>query len=227
MAGTRHTDLHTAIRQTAWRQIAERGAAALSLRAIARELGITAPAIYNYYPRRDDLVTALVVDAFTSFGDAQVGARDATASADAVDRLRALGVAYRRWALANVPRYQLIFGAPLPGYEPPIEQVQPAGARALGALVGLMQQLRADGRLRGATDLPGPGPGCPWPLDAWGTPDRPVHPEAVTVALIVWARVHGLVSLEIAGHLPPFDDPDALYSWELTAIVQQFVKEEP
>ena len=64
-------NLQDAIKETTWKQIAEDGAAALSLRAIARELKITAPAIYNYFPRRDDLVTALIVDAFTSLADSQ------------------------------------------------------------------------------------------------------------------------------------------------------------
>ena len=64
-------NLQEAIKDTAWKQIAEFGASTLSLRAIARELKITAPAIYNYYSNRDDLVTALIVDAFTSLGDSQ------------------------------------------------------------------------------------------------------------------------------------------------------------
>ena len=69
-------NLQEAIKETAWKQIAEFGAPALSLRAIARELKITAPAIYNYFPDRDALVTALIIDAFTSFGDWQLEARD-------------------------------------------------------------------------------------------------------------------------------------------------------
>jgi AcrR family transcriptional regulator len=223
MAGTRHTDLHAAIRQTAWDQISEHGAAALSLRAIARELGITAPAIYNYYPRRDDLVTALVIDAFTSFGDALVEAADATADADGTQRMSALWTAYRNWALTHPPRYQLMFGPPLPGYHPPLEQIQPAGARSLGSLVRLVEELRAAGRLR-TDNLPDLGPACPWPLEAWGTPGHPVHPASVTAALIIWARAHGVVSLEIAGQLPPCDA--ALYQWELAATVGQFIKEE-
>ena len=71
------TNLQEAIKETAWRQIAEYGAPTLSLRAIARELGITAPAIYNYFSDRDALVTALIIDAYTSFGDAQIAAREA------------------------------------------------------------------------------------------------------------------------------------------------------
>ncbi len=68
-----HPDLQTAIKEVARKQIAENGAPALSLRAIARELKITAPAIYNYYPSRDDLVTALVIDAYASFAEGERG----------------------------------------------------------------------------------------------------------------------------------------------------------
>src|SRR5512143_3736128 len=116
-------DLQTAIKETAWKQIAEFGAPTLSLRAIARELGITAPAIYNYFPRRDDLVTALIIDAYTSFGDSQIEARDAVAADDLSGRMLAIGVAYRDWALAYPQRYQLLFGTPIPGYEAPMEKV--------------------------------------------------------------------------------------------------------
>jgi AcrR family transcriptional regulator len=218
-------DLQASIRDVAWRQIALHGAAALSLRAIARELGITAPAIYNYYRRRDDLVTALIIEAFTSFGDGQVAARDAAATADDVGRLLALGLAYRQWALSNPARYQLIFGAPVPGYEPPLDQIQPSGARALGALVEVVDELRASGRLR-ADGLPDVMPGCGWSVELWGAAGSPVSAASVTVALVIWARVHGLVSLEIGGHLPPFGDQgDALYRWELARMAQQFLGE--
>ena len=112
------TDLHDAIKETAWKQIAEFGAPTLSLRAIARELGITAPAIYNYFKRRDDLVTA-IIDAYTSLGDWQIKARDEARVDDLAGRLEKSGIAYRDWALTYPQRYQLIFGTPIPGYEAP------------------------------------------------------------------------------------------------------------
>jgi AcrR family transcriptional regulator len=84
-------NLDEAIKDTAWKQIAEKGAPALSLRAIARELKITAPAIYNYFPDRDAMVTALIIDAFTSFGDSQLSARDAIPEADLIGRFKAIG----------------------------------------------------------------------------------------------------------------------------------------
>lgn len=153
-------NLEEAIRQTAWRQIAQLGAPALSLRGIARELGITAPAIYNYYPDRDALVTALIIEAYTSFGDAQLAARDSVPADDLDGRMEAIGMAYRQWALTYPERYQLIFGTPIPGYVMPVEQALPAGARALSALVSVIDALRVAGRLN-APDFPAVPPRFP------------------------------------------------------------------
>src|SRR5215212_4653117 len=89
-------NLQEAIKEAAWKQIADYGASALSLRAIARDLHITAPAIYNYFPDRDALVTALIIDAYTSFGDWQLEARDSAATDDPREKLSAIGLAYRR-----------------------------------------------------------------------------------------------------------------------------------
>src|SRR5215510_8108550 len=121
-------NLQEAIKETAWKQIAEFGASSLSLRAIARELNITAPAIYNYFPDRDALVTALITDAYTSFGDWQIEAADAISINKFAERLKAIGLAYRDWAHAYPQRYELIFGTPIPGYEAPLEKIFPSSA---------------------------------------------------------------------------------------------------
>src|SRR3972149_6830265 len=139
-------NLQEGIKETAWKQIAEFGPPALSLRAIARELKITAPAIYNYFPDRDALVTALIIDAFISFGDWQLEARDSVSPEDFVGRFRAIGIAYRNWAHTYPQRYQLIFGTPIPGYEAPLMEVLPFGARSLSALVSVVEQLRVAGK---------------------------------------------------------------------------------
>jgi AcrR family transcriptional regulator len=218
-------DLLETIKQTAWRQIAQLGAPALSLRAIARELHITAPAIYNYYPRRDYLVTALIIDAFTSFGDSQLAARDAVSPSDLLGRLMAIGVAYRQWALAYPQRYQLIFGAPIPGYQPPVEKIMPAGARSLVALVGTVAALRSAGRLR-VEQFPKLTPGHKTEFDLWRQHTGDTDLLSLSISMLIWSRVHGLVSLEIAGSLPPFGSGgDALYRYELESIRQQFFKE--
>ncbi len=144
----RQPNLQEAIKDTAWKQIAESGAASLSLRAIARELDITAPAIYNYYPSRDDLVTALIVDAFTSLAEAQEASITGLAQNRRAVRLSALGLAYREWAVTYPQRYHLIFGTPIPNYTAPEEVTQPAAAQALIPLIQAIQDLASAGELR-------------------------------------------------------------------------------
>lgn len=218
-------NLQEAIKETAWKQIAEFGASALSLRAIARELKITAPAIYNYFPDRDALVTALIIDAFTSFGDWQLEARDSLPEKDPEGRMEAIGLAYRDWAHTFPQRYQLIFGTPIPGYEGPMEKIFPSSARSLSALVSVIEGLRVTGKLN-VDDFPKVQPRYKISFDTWKTYGGNADILSLSVAMIIWARVHGIVSLEIQGNLPPFGPKgDALYRYELQSIYQQFVKE--
>ena len=218
-------NLQEAIKETAWKQIAEHGAPALSLRAIARELKITAPAIYNYFPDRDALVTALIIDAFTSFGDWQLEARDSAPKEDYSRQMTATGLAYRNWAHTFPQRYQLIFGTPIPGYEGPIDEILPSSARSLSALVSVVEGLRATGKLN-VDSFPKVKPEYKVSFEMWKTYGGEADVLSLSVAMIIWARVHGIVSLEIAGNLPPFGAKgDALYLYELSSIQQQFIKE--
>jgi AcrR family transcriptional regulator len=217
-------NLQDAIKATAWKQIAETGAATLSLRAIARELKITAPAIYNYFPDRDALVTALIIDAYTSFGDAQIAARDAVSEADLVEQFRAIGMAYRQWAVDHPQRYQLIFGTPIPGYVAPFMEILPSGARSLSALVSVIDALRIANKLQ-ADGFPSIHPGYEEQFEVWRNYAGDYHVLSLSVSMIVWSRVHGLISLEIAGSLPPFGaDGVELYQYEIASIFKQFIK---
>lgn len=217
-------DLQDAIKETAWKQIAEFGAPALSLRAIARELGITAPAIYNYFPSRDELVTALIIDAYTSFGDSQFEARDAVPATDLMGRMTAIGVAYRTWALAHPQRYQLIFGTPIPGYEAPLERVLPSAARSLSPLAGVVDALRLAGKLR-ADNFPEVQEEYKPAFEVWKLYGGNVDVLSLSVAVLIWARVHGIVSLEISGNMPPFGiSGNALYLYELATLEKQFIR---
>ena len=218
-------NLQEVIKETAWKQIAEFGAPALSLRAIARELKITAPAIYNYFPDRDALVTALIIDAFTSFGDSQLEARDSVPEKDLVGRFRAIGIAYRNWAHAHPQRYQLIFGTPIPGYEAPTEKVFPSSARSILALFSVVECLRAAGKLTPFT-FPTVKKEYQIHFDVWKSQVGEVHPLSLFVAMVIWARVHGIVSLEIQGNLPRFGrSGEELYLFELDSIRKQLIKE--
>jgi len=218
-------NLQEAIKETAWKQIAEFGASALSLRAIARELKITAPAIYNYFPDRDALVTALIIDAYISFGDSQIEARDSVQADNFAGQMKAIGLAYRNWAHAYPQRYQLIFGTPIPGYEAPMEKVFPASARSISALFSVVESVRAAGRLN-IEAFPAVKDEYKAHYEIWKSYFSDVHSHSMYVAMIIWARVHGIVSLEIQGNLPPFGKKgDALYLFELESNATQFIKE--
>jgi AcrR family transcriptional regulator len=205
LSRTSRSDLRERIIDAAWQQIALEGAPALSLRAIARALKIAAPSIYNYFPNRDALVTALVVEAYTLFGDAQHNAQQAAPTEDLPGQLRAIGNAYRDWANKYPERYQLIFGTPIPGYVAPREQTLPAAECAISPLVSVIAALHQNGRLKS------------YP------PVQDEEMNCLAIAVLIWSRVHGFVSLEIAGSLPPFGmDPAQLYQYELDAILTQF-----
>ena len=218
-------NLQEAIKETAWKQIAEFGAPTLSLRAIARDLKITAPAIYNYFPSRDELVTALIIDAYKSFGDSQLEARDVVPLEDIEGRMMAIGVAYRNWAHTYPQRYQLIFGTPLPGYEAPLMEVLPSAARSLSALVSVVEQLRVTKKLN-VTTFPNVKAEYKFSFETWKKYGGDVDILSMSVAMVIWSRVHGIVSLEIAGNLPPFGaSGDDLYLYEMNSISHQFIKE--
>ena len=220
-----HPDLQAAIKETAWRQIAEKGASTLSLRAIARELSITAPAIYNYFPRRDDLVTALIVDAFTSLGVSQKDSIQNLPEDDLAKQLSTLGLAYRDWAVTYPQRYQLIFGTPIPGYEAPADVTTPAAAGSLVPLIETLQALFATGRLR-VDRFAEMTPVLKSMLEAWSQFSGGTDPEVLYTALVFWSRVHGLVTLEIGNQFPSFiSDPGEIYRREIEIIESQFVGE--
>ena len=212
-----------AITEAAWEQIGTHGAAALSLRAIARNVGITAPAIYNYFPDRDALVTALIIDAYTSFGDWQLQARDSVPSGNYRERLRAIGLAYRNWAMTYPQRYQLIFGTPIPGYVAPVTQVLPSSARSLSALTSVVEEIRQAGKLI----LPYFSQSIKEDkikFDVWQDYVGKVEMVSLSVSLLIWARVHGLVSLEIGGNMPPFGPTGkSMYLLELDVIEKNFI----
>ena len=220
-----HPDLQAAIKETAWRQIAEKGASTLSLRAIARELSITAPAIYNYFPRRDDLVTALIVDAFTSLGESQKDSIQNLPEDDLAKQLSTLGLAYRDWAVTYPQRYQLIFGTPIPGYEAPADVTTPAAAGSLVPVIETLQALFETGRLR-VDRFAEMTPVLKSMLEAWSQFSGGTDPEVLYTALVFWSRVHGLVTLEIGNQFPSFiSDPGEIYRREIEIIESQFVGE--
>lgn len=219
----RHPDLQTAIKETAWKQISEAGAPTLSLRSIARELNITAPSIYNYFPSRDGLVTVLIVDAYNSLAESQESSIKNLATDDRSGRLFELGMAYRAWAVSYPQRYQLIFGTPIPHYHAPNEITLPAAARAMVPLTQAIQALFSTGQIH--TERLAPmTPKLEAMLKAWQEFEGGSDLEVLYLAYIIWSRVHGLVMLEIGNQLPAFlDDPAELFRREIQTILIQYL----
>jgi len=219
----RHPDLQTAIKETAWRQIAEYGAPALSLRAIARELNITAPSIYNYYPSRDALVTALIVDAYNSLADAQEASVKNLAAAQLSERLSELGHAYRQWAVTYPQRYQLIFGTPIPHYHALEDATIPAARRALVPLITVIQDISSAGHLRTERLAPMTAK-MEAMLISWQEIEDISDLEVLYLSLIIWSRVHGLMMLEIGNQFPAcIDDPAELFHREINNLINQYL----
>ncbi|MBT3314710.1 MAG: TetR/AcrR family transcriptional regulator [Anaerolineae bacterium] len=214
-----HPDLENAIKEVARSQMIENGSASLSLRAIARALKITAPAIYNYFPSRDDLVTALIVDAYNSLGDALRLSQASLQKASDGERVFASARAYRNWALAHPEEYNLIFGTPIPNYHAPMEITGPAAAGNMSVLIGVLHNAWQDGVLKTEGVLRS----TPNMIQAWinkfGYEGDPV---VVQFAMASWSQIHGMLSLEINGHfaaVPDDVDVDDFFEVEIRAML--------
>jgi AcrR family transcriptional regulator len=216
--------LQQEIKDVASRHLSESGPSALSLKAIARELKIELPTINNYFQDKDALLTSLIIDAHSSFCDYQISARDSFPNVGQfLQRLMATGVAYREWALRYPERYLLIFGPSVPGYNPPLDIIRPFTMRSLSALVSVVRELRS-ARLLNIDSLP--------ILDSsvfeelcWSGGDMTKEDLIIySLVMVIRSRLHGMVSLEISGQLPPFGQGGSvLYEYEIKSIVRQFV----
>ncbi|MVO90738.1 TetR family transcriptional regulator [Streptomyces sp. p1417] len=196
------------IKQHAWQQIATAGASALSLNAIAKQMGMSGPALYRYYLNRDELITELIRDAYRSLADAF---RAASAASGSGTGLGALAHALRHWALADPQRYFLIYGTPVPGYHAPDDTTAIAD-EIMTALLDACPAAPADASVS--------------PFEAhlaehrtWAA-DHPAAPATLRRALAFWTRLHGVLSLELAGHFTGMGfDVGRLFAAELQDLL--------
>ena len=186
------------ITDAARRQLAEVGAAALSLRAVARELGMASSAVYRYFPSRDDLLTRLIIDGYDALGEAAEKADDPSAAPR--DRWLAVCRAVRRWAVAHPYEYALLYGSPVPGYQAPKDTV-PAASR-VGVVLG---RILGDAARSGALPPAAGGPRDPELVsdDAVAVlgGEHPSLDDTVRLrALLAWSSLYGTISFELFGH---------------------------
>lgn len=207
--------------ETAWKQIGEIGAAALSLRGIAREMGLTAPALYYYFRDRDALVTTLLVEAFDSFSDALEVGRDSCVANDHIGRFRALCRAYFQWAVKNPQRYALLFGTPVEGYMLEAE-VGPAAQKSFLVVQGVIGEAYTAGKISeplAATALPKELSAQYNRLRKLGMPYEGI---VTHLALSVWSTIHGITSLYLYNYLNAFlaDKVEAFVNVEIEKMIR-------
>ncbi|MFE9422921.1 TetR/AcrR family transcriptional regulator [Kitasatospora sp. NPDC006697] len=196
-------ELTREIKAEARRQLAEDGTQ-LSLRAVSRALGMASSAVYRYFPSRDDLLTALILDAYADLAE-HAEAAVAAAGPAPRPRWRAACHAVRDWARAKPHEYALLYGTPVPGYHAPAETI-PAAARMPLTLVGVVRSA-ADRLAPAAPPARPPGP-LDSQLSLLAQEFAPELPAPVLArAVMAWTQLFGMVSFELFGHLNGTIDP--------------------
>lgn len=204
-------ELTAEIKREARRQLGMTGGSGLSLRAVARELGMVSSALYRYFASRDELLTALIIDAYAALGDAVLAA-DAAGPAEAYrERWRSACHAIRGWATANPHEYTLIYGSPVPGYQAPQDTVAPA-SRTYLALLGIVRDAWRAGALKPAFD----GPPLSEKLAAQYaavapilSPESPAElpAEVLNRGFIAVSQLFGMLNFELFGQFVGSVDP--------------------
>ncbi|GAA4415199.1 TetR/AcrR family transcriptional regulator [Actinokineospora soli] len=188
-------DITQEIKDEARAQLRVDGPHGLSLRSVARALGFAPSALYRYFPSRDDLLTALIIDAYDAMGEAAERADDPTEPP--FQRWRRVGHAVHAWARENRAEYILIYGSPVPGYQAPQDTVAPA-SRVPKVLVGIAEQARdsalppllGDQMTRTAAVL---GSG--------------IAPGALARVIAAWTQLLGMISFELFGQFTGTVEP--------------------
>ena len=199
-------------------RLATDGAAGLSLRAIARDLGMVSSAVYRYVASRDELLTLLLVDAYTELADAVEQARDA-ATGGWRQQLAEMARAARAWAVQRPAVWALLYGSPVPGYRAPRDKTVEPGTRVVAALLEVVAAGVAAG------GIPSSGDVAPQPLsgDFAGLREEfgvAVDDAVMAKSMVLWAALVGAISLEVFGQYGPdtFTEPSVLFDTQVALL---------
>ncbi len=202
------------------RQLVDHGAAGLSLRAIARDLGMVSSAVYRYVSSRDELLTLLLVDAYSDLADAVNRARDGALADIWSDDVIAIAHAARSWAIAHPARWALLYGSPVPGYHAPPDRTVGVGTRVVGALFDAIAAGISTGDIICTNDA------APHPMSSdferirqefsFSGDDR-----VVAKCFLLWASVVGAISLEVFGQYgaDTLTDPGPVFDTQVQLLV--------
>ncbi|WP_405584610.1 TetR/AcrR family transcriptional regulator [Streptomyces sp. NBC_01190] len=203
------------IKESARGQLAVHGATGLSLRAVARELGMASSAVYRYFPSRDDLLTALLVDGFDALGGCAERAAAGAPGGAPADRWVAVWTAVRGWAVEHPQEYALLYGSPVPDYAAPPDTVAPA-ARVGLVLTELVREAELRGTLRPVERSGGTAGGVAGGSARGGVTETAAAglPGWAAARLVeCWAQLFGLISFELFGHFNQVvEDPAAFFA---------------
>jgi len=210
------------IKAIARQQMDESGTASISLNAIARRMEITTPALYRYFSNRDELVTALIVDAFSDLADTLEQVAELPAPSQA-RRLFNVLLAYRDWALTHPVDFELIYGNPLPNYHAPEEKTVPAARRGFEVILRILLDCYQDGELTPPAEYHQ----LPAGLSIGLSPDDPnFNPSSLPdvilhLGVVGWYHIHGMIMLELFHHIQPMvNDPGIFYQRELELMLR-------
>jgi AcrR family transcriptional regulator len=212
-------ELTQEILAAAHEELAAGGAAGLSLRAVARRLEMVPSALYRYFPNRDALLTALIVDAYEAVG-AAADAAAASGGRSALDRWQAVARGVRAWGHQHPHEWALVYGSPVPGYDAPRDTV--AAALIVTRVIVDIFAAAVPVGAPSPTWLP-PAPAglaeIVHPMEADLLPGR--SPEAVAAAVMAWTLLLGMVSLELFGHyVGGTTDFEPLFDYEMLVVAR-------
>lgn len=206
------------------RQLVDRGAAGLSVRAIARDLGMVSSAVYRYVSSRDELLTLLLVDAYSDLADTVDRARE-TAGEQWSDDVIAIARATRRWAVEHPACWALLYGSPVPGYHAPPGRTVAAGTRVVAALFDAVAAGITTGDIRLTNDP------APQPMSSdferirheFGFPGDDL---VIAKCFLLWAGVLGAISLEVFGQYgaDTLTDVEAVFDAQLRLLVDMLTR---
>lgn len=210
-------DTLVTIKELARQQLVESGPAGIHLRAIAREMGMTAPGLYRYFASLDELVTALIVECYAELTAQMEQARDGFPPEELLGRLLAASRAFRGWSVAHPAEFGLILGAPVPGFaRPPVGPVEEAADRFGKVFRGIFVQLWQ----RRPFAVPDPADLDPrLPAELKRISAGPLGPSELYVFVACWVRLYGAVAMEVFGQLKwAVEEGEALFETELRQL---------
>ncbi|GGO66352.1 TetR/AcrR family transcriptional regulator [Nonomuraea cavernae] len=191
-------ELTREIADIARRQLATEGAGGLSLRAVAREMGMVSSAIYRYFPSRDDLLTTLIIDGYNALGEAVERADAACSPDDYLGRWLVACHAVRDWAVAHPHEYALLYGSPVPGYHAPQDTVS-ARVRDVAVYGRILSEAYHAGALTPPPPAPAPPPAAVAETAVIGELMPGVPGDVLLRCVTAWTGLYGWINFEVFG----------------------------